>query len=151
MRSVIEAHPNIFIKQGVVKRLLINSEKVLGVELQNGYKFYSESVVVTTGTFLHAICHVGLTSSTGGRMGEISAVDLSSSLCVDAGLEIMRLKTGTVPRLDSKTICYDGLEEQLGDSPLPLFSFSKTTRDKNRFLAFSLTRMKKPMKSSEVI
>ena len=131
MRYVLECQKNLAIKQGVVKSIIVESGVVKGVTLTSGDVFLAESVIVTTGTFLRGLCHVGLKSFQGGRAGDLAAMDLSQSLVGDCGLELMRLKTGTVPRLDAKTINYDGLESQASDSPLPLFSFSKTfTRQK---------------------
>lgn len=126
LRYTIECEPNVLIKQGIVKRILVRNGHVEGVELTSSDRFFARAVVVTTGTFLRGLCHVGLKSFSGGRAGEAAANDLSRSLNEDCGLELMRLKTGTVPRLDGKTIDYSGLEEQTGDTPLPLFSFSKT-------------------------
>jgi len=126
MRFVLECQNNVNTKQGVVKLILVNSGIVQGVELTNGYKYYATTVVVTTGTFLRGLCHVGMKNFSGGRAGDEASHDLSHSLIHDCGLEIMRLKTGTVPRLDGRTINFSGLEEQKGDSPLPHFSFSNT-------------------------
>ena len=126
MRFVLESQKNLTIKQGLVKSLLVKNAKIYGVELTTGDQFLSETIVITTGTFLRGLCHVGDKNFAGGRAGDAPANDLSHSL-TDCGLELMRLKTGTVPRLDGKTINYEDLEEQKGDDPLPLFSFSPTT------------------------
>lgn len=131
MRFTLEKEENLRIKQGIVKTILVHNGKAQGVELTSGDRFLAQTVIVTTGTFLRGLCHVGMKNFSGGRAGDSAANDLSLSLINDCGLELMRLKTGTVPRLDSKTINYTGLEEQKGDDPLPLFSFSKTqTRQK---------------------
>lgn len=127
MRWVVENQERLTIKQGLVKSLLVGSGKIRGVELTSGDRFFCDAVVVTTGTFLRGLCHIGMKNFSGGRAGDAAAQDLSESLIKDCGLELMRLKTGTVPRLDGKTINWTGLEEQKGDDPLPLFSFSKTS------------------------
>ncbi len=127
MRFVIESDPHVSIKQGIVKDILVKNGVTTGVRLTSGDVFFARSVIVTTGTFLRGLCHVGLKSFEGGRAGDQSSQDLSRSLIEDCGLELMRLKTGTVPRLDGKTINYTGLEAQFGDTPLPLFSFSQTS------------------------
>lgn len=126
MRWVLENQEGLTIKQGLVKSLMVESGQIRGVELTSGDRFYCAAVVVTTGTFLRGLCHVGMKNFSGGRAGDAAAQDLSASLLNDCGLELMRLKTGTVPRLDGKTINWAGLEEQKGDDPMPLFSFSKT-------------------------
>lgn len=124
MRWVLEQQQNLDIKQGIVKKILVKNSTVQGVELTSQDQFLSQSVVLTTGTFLRGLCHVGLKNFSGGRAGDVAANDLSGSLIEDCGLDLMRLKTGTVPRLDSKTINWSGLEEQKGDDPLPQFSFT---------------------------
>lgn len=126
MRFVLEGMQNLDIKQGTVKTILIKSAAVAGVELETEEGFHSQAIVVTTGTFLRGLCHVGMKNFSGGRAGDHAAYGLSRSLAEDCGLELMRLKTGTVPRLDRKTINFEGLQEQWSDAPLPLFSFSKT-------------------------
>lgn len=123
MRYQLECQKNLHIKQGIVKKIIVQSGVALGVELTSGDCFFSEATVVTTGTFLKGLCHVGLKNFQGGRAGDVVSNELSDSLKNDCGLELMRLKTGTVPRLDAKTIDFKNLEEQKGDSPLPRFSF----------------------------
>lgn len=124
IRSILEAHPNLSIKQGIVAKLLTQSGKISGVETLIGEVFEAPAVVITTGTFLRGLCHIGLKQFQGGRMPDFAAVDLSGSL-KELGIQLGRLKTGTVPRLDSKTIDYSSLEEQWGDQPRPRFSFEK--------------------------
>jgi tRNA uridine 5-carboxymethylaminomethyl modification enzyme len=125
MRYALECQKNLDIKQGIVKSVTIKNYQASGVELMSGDGFLGDAIILTTGTFLRGLCHVGLKNFSGGRAGDAASNDLSHSLIHDCGLELMRLKTGTVPRLDSKTICYEGLEEQKGDDPLPRFSFTK--------------------------
>lgn len=122
IRFVIESQKNVSIKQGVVKSVIVESGEVKGVELVSGDRYFGKSVILTTGTFLQGLCHIGMVKFQGGRAGDAPANDLSHSLINDCGLELMRLKTGTVPRIDKKSICFDGLEEQFGDDPIPFFS-----------------------------
>jgi tRNA uridine 5-carboxymethylaminomethyl modification enzyme len=126
MRAIVENQENLFVKQDLVRKILVESQKIQGVELVSGQIFKAPVVILTTGTFLKGLCHIGLNSFEGGRLGDPAANELSDSLANDCGLTLMRLKTGTVPRVDGKTINYEGLQEQKGDEPLPLFSFSKT-------------------------
>src|SRR3989338_5776473 len=123
MRQILEGEKNLHIKQGIVRKILVQNGAVCGVETTMDQTFLAPVVVVTTGTFMRGLCHVGLKNAPGGRMGDPSANDLSGSL-KELGIELGRLKTGTVPRLDGKTIDYNGLEEQWGDDPPPRFSFS---------------------------
>lgn len=125
MRGVVENQENLFVKQDLVKKILVKNQKIQGVALVSGQVFEAPIVIVTTGTFLKGLCHIGLNSFEAGRLGDPPANELSDSLAHDCGLTLMRLKTGTVPRVDGKTINYEGLQEQKGDEPLPLFSFSK--------------------------
>lgn len=125
MRFVIESQENLTVKQGMVKSILVKNHSAHGVELTTGDVFLSDAVIVTTGTFLQGLCHIGMKNFSGGRAGDSASNDLSASLVNDCGLKLMRLKTGTVPRLDGKTINFNGLEEQQGDTPLPFFSSTK--------------------------
>ncbi|MBI4410964.1 MAG: tRNA uridine-5-carboxymethylaminomethyl(34) synthesis enzyme MnmG [Deltaproteobacteria bacterium] len=124
MRQILEGEENLHIKQGIVRKILVQNGAVCGVETTMDQIFLAPVVVVTTGTFMRGLCHVGLKNAPGGRMGDPSSNDLSGSL-KELGIELGRLKTGTVPRLDGKTINYNGLEEQWGDDPPPRFSFSQ--------------------------
>ena len=132
MKNILENEKNLDVKQGIVCELLTKKIKlkngeekifVNGVSIKEGWNFFAKAIVLTTGTFLNGLLHVGEKQMSGGRMGAGSSVDLSSYLG-KMGLRLGRLKTGTVPRVDSKTIDWKGLEEQKGESPLPSFSFS---------------------------
>lgn len=129
IKEILQALPNLSIKQGIVKNVLADSHgenipRVIGVETSIGEKFYGRSVIVTTGTFINGLCHIGLTNFPGGRMGDITAADISQSLR-SLGIELGRLKTGTVPRIDRNSINFSNLSEQWGDEPSPRFSFTK--------------------------
>lgn len=124
MRYVLESQKNLHIKQGIVNSVIVKNGEAKGVAVRNLGDFFSKAVIITTGTFLKGLCHIGLKNFSAGRMGDEASLNLSDSLIHDCGLELMRLKTGTVPRLDGKTIQWNILEEQKGDTPLPTFSFT---------------------------
>ena len=121
MKQVVESQPNLDLKQGSVVRLMMQGEKVRGVETADGLCFYGQSVVLTTGTFMRGLIHVGLQHFPGGRAGEPVSMGLSDHLA-ELGLRVGRLKTGTPARLDGNTINYEGLEPQFGDFPPAPFS-----------------------------
>lgn len=123
MRKTLEKTKNLTIEQQIVSKIIVENQEVRGVETLEGEIFLAKAVIVTAGTFLKGLCHIGLEKIPGGRIPDFTAVELSESL-EDLGIELGRLKTGTVPRLDSRTINYDGLIEQQGDEPRPKFSFS---------------------------
>lgn len=123
MRRVLEGQPNLSIRQAMVERLLVDAGKVRGVETSLGEKISSRAVIVTTGTFLQGLVHIGLKSFPAGRMGDLPSVGLSE--CLRAlGLRMGRLKTGTTPRLDGKSVNFSRLQVQWGDDPPIPFSFS---------------------------
>jgi tRNA uridine 5-carboxymethylaminomethyl modification enzyme len=137
MKRVVERAPNLTVRQGSVERLLIDNGRVIGVESQIGEEFYAGTVVLTTGTFLKGLVHVGDKNYAAGRAGDFAAMGLSEHLR-ELGLRIGRLKTGTCPRLDSRTIDYSTLEVQPGDEPPSAFSF-RTTRITQEQIACHLT------------
>jgi tRNA uridine 5-carboxymethylaminomethyl modification enzyme len=122
MKRVTESAVNLTLRQASVERLLVEDGAVRGVESQIGETFEGRTVVLTTGTFLKGLVHVGLKHYNAGRAGDFAAMGLSESL-VQLGFRIGRLKTGTCPRLDRRTIDYTALEVQPGDEPPPPFSF----------------------------
>ncbi|HVC44259.1 MAG TPA: tRNA uridine-5-carboxymethylaminomethyl(34) synthesis enzyme MnmG [Candidatus Binataceae bacterium] len=122
MKRVLEATPNLAIRQASVERLIVEDGAIAGVESQIGEIFPARTVVITTGTFLKGLVHVGLRNYHAGRAGDFAAMGLSESLAAH-GMRIGRLKTGTCPRLDARTIDYSALEVQPGDEPPPPFSF----------------------------
>ncbi len=122
MKRALEATPNLAIRQASVERLIVEAGAVRGVESQISEVFEARCVVLTTGTFLKGLIHVGLRNYSAGRAGDFAAMGLSDNLS-HLGFRIGRLKTGTCPRLDGRTIDYSALEVQLGDVPPPAFSF----------------------------
>jgi len=125
MKSVLEAQQKLDIRQAMVDRLLVKDGKIYGVETQIHEKFLSRTVVLTTGTFLRGLIHIGLDHFQAGRMGDPASVRLSQQL-EELGFELGRLKTGTTPRLNGRTIDYKGLLIQAGDEKPKPFSFTTT-------------------------
>jgi tRNA uridine 5-carboxymethylaminomethyl modification enzyme len=123
MRRVLEATPNLHLRQGMVVDLIIKDGQIFGVELQDTRKIRAKAVIIATGTFLNGLIHTGKRTYTAGRAGEPASIDLAENL-KKLGLNVGRLKTGTPPRLDGRTIDWDAFEPQPADEqPIP-FSFS---------------------------
>ncbi len=125
MKHVLEHQSNLTIFQATVTGLIFKGSKVVGCRTNLDVDFYGKTVVVTTGTFLRGLMHIGKNKNEGGRMGDYSARTLSASF-LEAGIELERLKTGTPPRLLGRTIDFSGLEEQGGDAKPTLFAFHDT-------------------------
>ncbi|MFZ0448887.1 MAG: tRNA uridine-5-carboxymethylaminomethyl(34) synthesis enzyme MnmG [Desulfatiglandaceae bacterium] len=123
IKSVLEAQAGLDIRQAMVHRLLIKEGVVCGVETRIHERFLSKTVILTTGTFMRGLIHIGLDHFPAGRMGDPPSTCLSGQL-QDLGFEIGRLKTGTTPRLNGRTIDYQGLESQWGDNNPRPFSFT---------------------------
>ena len=123
MKRVLENCQNLTLRQGSVERLIFEGDKVEGVETQIGEQFYGRRVILTTGTFLRGLIHIGDRNFAAGRAGDFAVQGLSEEL-EKLGFKVGRLKTGTCPRLDSRSIDYSRLKVQHGDeSPIP-FSFA---------------------------
>jgi tRNA uridine 5-carboxymethylaminomethyl modification enzyme len=122
MKRVVEGQPMLDIKQGAVARLLLQGNRVAGVETREGIVFRGQTVVLTTGTFMRGLIHVGLHHYPGGRAGEPPSEGLSDHLRA-LGFRVGRLKTGTPARLDARSIDFNRLEPQYGDTPPRPFSF----------------------------
>lgn len=125
MKHVLELNPNIVIFQAMIEGLIIEGSEVVGVNTNLNIDFFAKSVVVTTGTFLRGLMHIGKNKNEGGRMGDFSAKGLSKSF-VDAGIEMCRLKTGTPPRVLGSSIDFSKCEIQPGDEEPTLFAFYDT-------------------------
>ena len=123
MRRVLEATPNLHLRQGVVVDLIIENNTVIGVEMQDTRRFGAKAVVVATGTFLNGTIHTGKRTFSAGRAGEPASIELAQAL-KNHGFPVGRLKTGTPPRLEGRTIDWDAFEPQAPDEkPVP-FSFA---------------------------
>jgi len=125
MKALLEKQPRLDLKQGNVTRLLVANDAAAGVETNFGVRFRCRAVVVTTGTFMRGLLHVGLRNQTGGRMGD--TVSTFSDCLRELGFEVGRFKTGTPCRLLGKSIDYSQCERQDGDEPPPLFSYLADT------------------------
>lgn len=125
MRQIIETTPKLAVKQASVERLVVEHGRVCGVDTSLGIRFLAKSVVLTTGTFLGGLIHIGENKTKAGRAGEAASYGLTADL-VHLGFDVGRLKTGTTPRLDGRTIRFDRLEEQPGDLVPRPFSFFGT-------------------------
>ncbi len=126
IRRTLENQPNLWLFQQAVDDILLEGDKAVGVVTQIGLKFSSKSVVLTAGTFLGGLVHVGMQSYSAGRAGDPPAISLAARLR-EIGLPAGRLKTGTPPRIDGRTIDYSVMTEQPGDNPVPVFSFLGNT------------------------
>lgn len=123
MRQTLENQENLFIKQALVEKIIVDNGKVKGVLTSLGIFYGARCIIVTTGTFLKGLIHIGLENFEAGRAGEFPSIKLSDSL-KEIGLKIGRLKTGTPPRIDAKTINFKKMIPQWGDEPPPPFSYS---------------------------
>ncbi|WP_372860818.1 tRNA uridine-5-carboxymethylaminomethyl(34) synthesis enzyme MnmG [Spongiibacter sp.] len=122
IREILENQANLAIFQQAVDDLIVEGEQVRGVVTNIGLKFYSRSVVLTAGTFLGGKIHIGLDNHSGGRAGDQPSIALAHRLR-ELPFRVDRLKTGTPPRIDAKTVNFDGLEQQWGDEPRPVMSY----------------------------
>jgi tRNA uridine 5-carboxymethylaminomethyl modification enzyme len=123
MRQSLEKQKNLTIKQGMVEKIVVEDSKIKGVVTSLGIFYDARAVIVTTGTFLKGLMHIGLESFQAGRAGEFPSIGLSDSL-KELGLRIGRLKTGTPPRLDARSIDFSKTTQQWGDDPPLPFSYS---------------------------
>ncbi len=126
IRQVLEAHENIFLKQGIVTRLLVKGDRVMGVRLKDGDEVHAPKIIVTTGTFLGGKVYIGDEVYQAGRCNELASLELSESV-TGLGFALGRMKTGTPARLHRKTIDFSKFEQQWGDEE-PVF-FSYATRE----------------------
>jgi tRNA uridine 5-carboxymethylaminomethyl modification enzyme len=122
IRKKLENQPNLWLFQQAVDDIILDGDKAVGVVTQIGLRFGAKSVVLTAGTFLGGLIHVGLQNYSAGRAGDPPAISLAARLR-EIGLPAGRLKTGTPPRIDGRTIDYSVMLEQPGDNPVPVFSF----------------------------
>ena len=124
MKETLEKQPGLEVKQGLVEKLVVENGRVEGVETNIGVTYRSSAVIITTGTFLKGLIHIGLSHYPSGRAGEFPSVGLSDNLR-ELGFELGRLKTGTPARLNGRTIDFGRTKAQPGDDPAPFFSFTE--------------------------
>lgn len=132
MKHVLELQDNLDIFQAMVEGLIYKDGRVIGVRTNLEVEFYAKTVIVTTGTFLRGLMHVGQNKNKGGRMGDFSVQGLSGSF-LEAGIELERLKTGTPARILGSSIDFSALEEQKGDPEPTLFGFYDTREEMDLF------------------
>src|SRR5208283_282759 len=124
MKESLEKQPLLDVQQGLVEKIIVMNECAVGIETDIGVQHRSTAVIITVGTFLKGLIHIGLVHYPSGRAGEFPSDGLSDSLR-SIGFEIGRLKTGTPARLNGKTIDFSGMKSQHGDDPTPFFSFTE--------------------------
>ena len=139
VRFTLENQPNLALFQQTVADLIVFENKVVGVKTQMGLDFMAKAVVLTTGTFLGGKIHIGLENYSGGRAGDPASIALADRLR-ELPFRIDRLKTGTPPRIDGRTIDFSKLEEQHGDTPIPVFSFMGKREQHPRQIPCHITR-----------
>ena len=122
IRSILENQPNLWIFQQSAEDLIVDDHRVTGVVTQMGLRFMAQAVVLTTGTFLGGKIHIGLENYAGGRAGDPPSIGLAKRLR-ELPLRVDRLKTGTPPRIDARSVDFSGLQVQWGDQPEPVMSF----------------------------
>jgi tRNA uridine 5-carboxymethylaminomethyl modification enzyme len=130
-RDMLEATPNVDFYQDMVKELIVEGGKVKGVVTGMGHEIYAKAVVLTNGTFLNGVIHIGEKRLGGGRVAERAAEGITEQL-VSLGFESDRLKTGTPPRVDGRSLDYSKMEEQKGDDEITGFSYLKTPKPKQQ-------------------
>ncbi len=124
LKWICEREPNLDLKQGQAGKLLHQDKTIQGIETTLGVQYHGKTVIVTTGTFLRGLMHIGFNQIQGGRLGEAAAMTLSDSL-KEIGMELGRLKTGTPPRILKRSIDFTKTEVQPGDEPVPYFTYWK--------------------------
>jgi tRNA uridine 5-carboxymethylaminomethyl modification enzyme len=145
VRTALENQPNLMIFQQAVEDLIVENDRVVGAVTQMGLKFRAKAVVLTVGTFLDGKIHIGLDNYSGGRAGDPPSIPLSRRLR-ELPLRVSRLKTGTPPRIDARTIDFSVLGQQNSDNPMPVFSFlGDALNIRARCRVTSRIPMKKPM------
>ena len=138
IRETLEHQPNLFIFQQSVDDLIIEQDQVIGAQTNMGLKFFARQVVMTTGTFLGGIIHIGMQQSQGGRAGDPPANALAQRLR-ERPFRIERLKTGTPPRIDRRTVDFSVMQEQPGDNPTPVMSMLGKLADHPRQVPCHIT------------
>ncbi|QTS83566.1 tRNA uridine-5-carboxymethylaminomethyl(34) synthesis enzyme MnmG [Coxiella endosymbiont of Amblyomma nuttalli] len=138
VRNALENQPDLWLLQQAVDDLIIKNSRVVGIDTQMGLLFYAPAVVLTVGTFLGGKIHIGMENRSGGRMGDPSSITLAKRLRA-MPFFVKRLKTGTPPRIDGRTINYSQLEEQPGDQPVPMMSYLGRVQEHPKQLSCFIT------------
>ncbi len=138
IRNILENQPNLQLFQQAVDDLIVEGETVRGVITQAGLRFYANNIVLTVGTFLGGKIHIGLDNYSGGRAGDPPSIALADRLR-ELPLRVDRLKTGTPPRIDARSVDFSLLQEQPGDTPTPVMSFMGSLADHPRQISCYIT------------
>ena len=148
LKWICESEPNLDVKQGQSSKILHKDGEAFGVETNLQVQYLGQTIIVTTGTFLRGLMHIGSNQQSGGRAGDSAAMNLSDSL-KEIGLELARLKTGTPPRLLRRSIDFSKTEAQYGDEPVPYFTYWKDDlfhmeQERGRFVGADNSKGKYP-------
>ncbi|MBC8526316.1 MAG: tRNA uridine-5-carboxymethylaminomethyl(34) synthesis enzyme MnmG, partial [Candidatus Cloacimonetes bacterium] len=135
MRSILEHQNNLEIKEALIEEIIVENNVIKGVKTQYGQEYFGETVILTPGTFLSGRIHIGLKNFSAGRAGEFAAENLTLSL-IKNGIKLSRFKTGTPPRLDSRTLNFSKLQEQFPDEPPVKFSYYTDIQPRNYVSCF---------------
>lgn len=138
VREMLENQPNLFIFQQSADDLIVEGETVKGVVTATGIRFHSSTVVLTAGTFLGGVIHIGLENHAGGRAGDPPSIALARRLR-ELPLRVDRLKTGTPPRIDARSVDFSVMQEQPGDTPTPVMSYMGSVADHPRQISCFIT------------
>jgi tRNA uridine 5-carboxymethylaminomethyl modification enzyme len=138
VREILENQPNLMLFQQAADDLIVENDQVKGVVTQTGIRFSADSVVLTAGTFLGGVIHIGLENHSGGRAGDPPSIALAKRLR-ELPFRVDRLKTGTPPRIDARTVDFSVMQEQPGDFPTPLMSFMGKASDQPRQISCYIT------------
>ncbi|MBS3803661.1 MAG: tRNA uridine-5-carboxymethylaminomethyl(34) synthesis enzyme MnmG [Oleiphilaceae bacterium] len=139
IRQVLENEPNLTLFQQAADDLMVEGDRVTGVVSQTGIQFRARTVILTTGTFLGGVIHIGMQQHTGGRAGDAPANALAKRLR-ELPFDVGRLKTGTPPRLDARSVDFSAMQQQWGDDPTPVMSFMGSRRDHPEQVCCYVTR-----------
>ena len=134
-REILESIENLFFWQDMVVKLMVKENRIIGVQTSLGVKVFANKVILTNGTFLNGLIHIGDKNFGGGRMGERKSIGITENL-KELGFESGRMKTGTPPRVDGRSLDYNLFEEQLGDNDISGFSFLNLKKIKNQKSCF---------------
>ncbi|MBN3561955.1 tRNA uridine-5-carboxymethylaminomethyl(34) synthesis enzyme MnmG [Aliamphritea spongicola] len=138
IRTILENQPNLQIFQQSADDLIVEGDQVTGVVTQSGLKFFARNVVLTVGTFLGGKIHIGLDNYSGGRAGDPPSIALAQRLR-ELPLRVDRLKTGTPPRIDARSVDFSLMQEQPGDTPTPIMSYLGTSAEQPRQISCYIT------------
>jgi tRNA uridine 5-carboxymethylaminomethyl modification enzyme len=142
IRDILESQPNLDIFQQAADDLIVEGDRVIGVVTQMGIRFYAHSVVLTVGTFLGGKIYIGMDNHSGGRAGDPPSIALADRLR-ELPLRVNRLKTGTPPRIDSRSVDFNDLKKQFGDTPRPIMSYLGKQSDHPRQVCCWITHTNK--------